>query len=131
MLQRICCAVILVVLFAIPAQAALLTEVNGVVFVNTGQGFKPVTGPTEVKPGDRIMVGKNGAAKIAYGLNCTTSLTQNQNVVVSNEVPCSANGAQPGADTTSLVVGGVIIAAGVAGGIALTRSNDKKKPASP
>ena len=38
--------------------------------VNRGAGFSPVAGTTQLKPGDRIMVRKGGAARITYPDGC-------------------------------------------------------------
>src|SRR4051794_29464176 len=43
---------------------------KGTTFVNRGTGFSPVTGTTELKPGDRILVRNGAGARITYPDGC-------------------------------------------------------------
>ena len=108
------------------AQAATLAKADGDVLVNTGSGFQRGVLGQELKPGDRVMVGRQGGdATIAYDLACLERVQIGRVVVVQPNVPCNAPGANttiapvdavtafPGG-TTGLIFGGaVLIGAGV------------------
>ena len=142
---------------ATAAQAATLSGTQGVL-VNRGGGFTPVTGPTEVQPGDSIMIQPGGSATVTYGDGCQAPVQSGVVVRVGNVSPCSQvttnateqtvppnppvensvissppteePGLLGGLDTTSLVIGGVALGAGALGVAALSQKKDKK-PASP
>jgi hypothetical protein len=48
------------------AVAAMLQAIQGDVMINAGDGFKRVAGPTQVNPGDYVMVGPGGKANLVY-----------------------------------------------------------------
>jgi hypothetical protein len=70
------------------AQAARLTEVEGNVLVNKGDGFWEVNGATAVSAGDRVLVRGKGAAKIDYGNGCVKKISANQSTVVTSKPVC-------------------------------------------
>lgn len=73
---------------AMPAQAALLTDIQGKILVNQGDGFLTVSSPTELKAGDRVLVRTKSSAKLLYGVDCTETLQANRTYVVPNETIC-------------------------------------------
>lgn len=75
---------------------AQLTNVEGKVYVNKGNGFTPVKGTVELSKGDRIMVGEKGAASVGYYLaGCDVMLTSSSMTTISEKAPCK------GGSTTS------------------------------
>ena len=82
---------------------ARLTNVEGKVYVNTGNGFTPVNGPVELSKGDRVMVGEKGAASIGYYLAaCDVMLTSSSMTTISEKAPCKSGSTLP---TQGLVSG--------------------------
>ena len=124
-----------VLLSAGAAHAATLTPLQGQVLLNTGGGYKAITQPVEVKPGDSILVNPDGLAQLAYD-NCATYEIKPGDVVYVAEkdtVPC-AGGAVDGAGlgglgTNGLVIGGIAVAVGV--GIVVGVSSGSDSPSSP
>jgi hypothetical protein len=131
------------------AQAALLTNVDGTVMVNKGEGFWQVSGITVVNAGDRVLVRGEGGAQIDYGDGCITKVGANQGAVVTSDPRCDevalfsntetsgslkdVPGAAPAeaVDDRTLVIGGLIVAGGAAAAIIALSDDDKDKPASP
>jgi len=113
--------------------------------VNNGGGFRPVTGTLEVRPGDRILVGANGEARVAYSSSCVTRVAPHAILSVVSAPPCDGmmnSGArnrvqsevveQPIIGDTSLLVPfGAIAAGGIAGAIINSRGSKAATPASP
>src|SRR5665648_353678 len=90
MLQKLIFAVVSTFVIASGAQAARLTDIEGTVLVNTGEGFQEVIGKTTVSAGDRVLVRGKGAAQIDYGAGCVTKVLDNQTVVVASKPTCNA-----------------------------------------
>ena len=58
-----------------PAWAGMtLDPVKPQVSINRGEGFKPVTTPTSVSSGDRVMAGPGGHGKIVYADGCVVDV---------------------------------------------------------
>ncbi len=81
-------AVVITCTIASAAHAARLTEVDGNVLVNKGEGFLEVNGATAVSAGDRILVRGKGTAKIDYGDGCVKKISANQTAVVTSKPVC-------------------------------------------
>jgi len=81
-------AVVFTCTFTPALQAARLTEVEGNVLVNKGDGFWEVNGATAVSAGDRVLVRGKGAAKIDYGNGCMKKISANQTTVVTSKPVC-------------------------------------------
>jgi hypothetical protein len=90
MFQKLVFAVVSTFVFASGAQAARLTDIEGTVLVNTGEGFQEVIGRTTVSAGDRVLVRGKGGAQIDYGAGCITKVLDNQTVVVALKPTCNA-----------------------------------------
>ena len=135
-MRNIFTALIMMSFFTASAHAALLTNIQGPVSVNRGNGFQRVTAPTQVQPGDRVMVGNNGKAEIFYDSVCFNNLDAGKTIIVPQGVPCNTQAAAGqaasagGIGSTALVVGGVVLVAGGVG-LAIANSGGSKKPASP
>ena len=72
------------------AHAARLTEIQGTVLVNKGDGFWEVNGSTSVSAGDRVLVRGKGRAKIDYGNGCIKRVLASQTAVVAAKPSCDA-----------------------------------------
>jgi hypothetical protein len=126
-------AAVIAALFATNAAAVTLSNVEGTVSVNRGDGFQPASIGTALSSGDRVRASASGSANIVYENCCSTRVGPSQ-VAVVLATPPACQGASlkdggagyapagfgPGADT--LLVGGLIVGAGV--GIAVAASND-------
>ena len=136
MLRRIVAAISAFALFAASAQAAVLTNIQGQVSVNTGQGFKPAGPTVDVKPGDRIMTGQGGTAQIDYSETCITSVAADTVVIVQANPPCAptttgqVDPATPPTGNNVLIIGGLVVAGGAIAALALGNGGGSK-PASP
>jgi hypothetical protein len=134
--------------------AAAVTPEQGIVLVNRGSGYQNVTGPTNVNPGDILVVNPGGSAQLAYDDGCFVPVAVGQIVTVGAKSPCATQGSMTPTQSTGPgpqgpeVEGGappdapptgdgpgftelalnVAVAGGVVGGILLTQ---KDKPASP
>lgn len=114
-----------------PAAAATLTVLQGNVLVNRGTGYQLVSGASEVAPGDQVFADPDGQAMLAYP-DGTSTVVEPGNVVSVTE-----SGAAPVAagalNTSTLIIGGAVVAGGV--GLALGASGGggggKDHPASP
>jgi hypothetical protein len=74
MFRPLSASLVIVSLMVNAAQASIVLTGGGdpgTTLVNQGEGFSPVTGASELKPGDRIMVKKGGTATITYPGGCT------------------------------------------------------------
>ena len=76
--------------------AATVTPIEGTVQVNTGSGFRPVSGATEVAAGSSVMVSPNGKGKISYSDGCKTSLHSGSVAVIPPVSPCAKGQALSG-----------------------------------
>ena len=73
-----------------PCEAAFLDQIQGKVLVDSGTGFKPVTGPIVVKAGDRVMAQADGSAIVKYSGNCVAEVKAGAVVYVVGEGACGA-----------------------------------------
>jgi hypothetical protein len=85
-------AAILVVSTAYSAvNIAQLGDVKGKVLINHGDGFTPASGLSALNVGDKVMVGKDGSATVAYaGAGCSVSLAPATVVTIGEVAPCQA-----------------------------------------
>jgi hypothetical protein len=88
MLQKLIAAIVSTSMIVSSAQAARLTEIQGTVLVNTGDGFWEVKGAATVSAGDRVLVRGKGGAHIDYGSGCIVRVSANQTVVVASQPTC-------------------------------------------
>jgi hypothetical protein len=124
------------------ASAASLEAIAGTVLVNKGQGFRPVTGRTEIGGGDAVMANAGGSAEIVYQDGCRSRVEPGRVVAVASTPrngslkdapvelsPCSggpaaqsgtigtsATAADPGLAALGAVDPNLLIGAGVVGG---------------
>ena len=71
-------------------QAATLTGVQGSVMVNPGSGYYPTVGPTNLKPGDVVMLNPGGTAQLTYPDGCIVPLQAGTVITVGATSPCVA-----------------------------------------
>ncbi len=118
-------ATICMICFATFANAATLNDVRGRVLVDNGSGFKAVSAPASVSPGDRVSVRGSGQALIQFDNGCVGKVDSNQTVTVPVDPPC-----EPGAADIQSIVMGLAVAGGVAAVIVASQDDDDP-PASP
>lgn len=128
------------------AQAARLTEVNGTVLVNAGEGFREASGRTSVSPGDRVLIRGKGTAQIDYGSGCIERVAANQTVIVASKPICNSTPANPVrnpgavkqaskpfndgvAEQGILIVGGLIVVSSAAAAVVANGSDNKAQSA--
>jgi hypothetical protein len=68
-------------LLAAGAQAASLANIDGVILVNHGNGFKPVAEGAALASGDRVRAAA-GSADVLYENGCSTKVAHKRTVVV-------------------------------------------------
>jgi hypothetical protein len=122
------------------ASAAALAVVKGAVYVNHGNGFQPVSGYTDVFPGDTIMAKTDSVSRITYADNCVQTVQPGSTVAISEVSPCAAQTSNITTSSTTstsqtnyfpyvigvAAVGGAIAAIAASGG-----GGGKHHPASP
>jgi hypothetical protein len=120
------------------AFAATLQPMQGEVLINHGAGFQRVAQQTTAGVGDSVMVGKDGSAQIVYNAQCSVAVKPGNVVTIAAEPPCPKTGqleptagqmnlgacggdkgfcAPPVEDRSWLLPAGVVVAAGVVGGL--------------
>jgi hypothetical protein len=109
-----------------PAVAAVVTPGSGPVSVNSGSGYKPITGSVEAQPGDSVMVGPGGSATITYPNGCIFSVKVDGVYVVQETPTCEA-----AAIDNQLLIGAGVVAVGAGVAILASQGGDNDKPASP
>lgn len=82
-------AATLLVLVGACAEAATLDAIRGEVMVSRGAGFRPVSGPVELNPGDLVIVNPGGSARIHYGAGCAVPVVAGAVVSVNKQSPCA------------------------------------------
>ena len=117
-------AVLSVLLAAGPALAATVQPGSGTLFVQGGNGFQPITGPTEVPPGTQVMVSPGGYANLTYPDGCAVQVRPGEVTTIGTTSPCVnpyASPPQPTAQTPDtdpwLWAGVALLAAGAGVGI--------------
>jgi hypothetical protein len=131
-------AAVIAALFATNAAAVTLSNVEGTVSVNQGNGFQPASIGTTLSSGDRVRASANGSANIVYDNGCSTRVAPSQ-VAVVLATPPACQGASlkdggaaafgpAGFGTDTLLVGGLLVGAGV--GVAVAVSNDNNSNSS-
>ncbi len=124
-------------LASVAAEAAMLDLIQGEVLVNRGGGYEDVNGPTELKPGDLVIANPGGSAQVVYADGSIVPVQPGTVVTVGESAAAAAAEATAAAgslSTSTLVVGGLVVAGGVGLAVALSnKGSDSKddKPASP
>src|SRR5208283_925206 len=77
------------------ANAAILQDIQGDVWIGRDKGFTRVEKSTEVLPGDKVKVGRKGAARLVYSDDCSVPVEANSLERVSAHSPCSLKALYP------------------------------------
>jgi hypothetical protein len=148
---RVCVSIAAITaMFASSVEAVTLSNAEGAVYVNHGDGFQPAGAGTALSSGDRVRVGSGGSVNIVYENGCSTRVGSSQ-VTVVLATPPSCQGARlkdgglvvgagvgigdglkdgpTGFGTDTLIAGGLVVGAGV--GIAVAVSNNDNNSVSP
>jgi hypothetical protein len=79
----VCAAALLV---QAPASArdltAVLSDVQGSVLVGTEEGFREVSGTTNLAAGDRVVVAADSQAVLSYGPGCSFAVPPNSDITI-------------------------------------------------
>ena len=70
------------------ANFAEIGSIQGKVLVNQGNGFVALTDGALLNAGDRVMVGKDSGAVIAYANGCSVSVNEAKIVTIAKVAPC-------------------------------------------
>ena len=118
-------------LLAAGCQAAVLANIDGLVQVNHGDGFKPASINTALVAGDRVRV-STGSADVLYENGCPAKVRANQTVVVLSTPPaCTAGGLKDGVTAVpapapgwpfDAIAASLVIGTGAGVGIALANT---------
>jgi hypothetical protein len=81
---------------------AEISLMQGKVLVNQGNGFVALAEGAGLKAGDKVLVGKDSSAIIAYNGGCAVSINEAKVVTVAKAAPCKAG-------TTAAIVGSSLI----------------------
>ena len=121
---RLSSSIILSVLIATSTvSAATLNVGQGSVSVNRGQGFAPVNGSTTVNPGDTVTVQPGGSAQIVYPDGSIQLLQPGDVATVADGAAAPAAPAAGGISPTTLVIGAVVVGAGIGVAILVSKSS--------
>jgi hypothetical protein len=74
------------------AATAHLASHDGKVLVNSGEGFKSASGFSQLNAGDRVFVGPESSALIAYENGCSVEVPAGSVVSIAKNSPCAAGG---------------------------------------
>jgi hypothetical protein len=113
------------VLFGSAAEAAVVNTISSKISINRGNGYAPVGASTTAAPGDQVMASPSGSGEIVYEDGCREKVDPGTVVTVQATSPCKTGGL-----SHDWVVGGLVVAGGIAAGVVLASGNDHK-PASP
>lgn len=105
-----------------PASAAMVQAIGEDVFIDRGQGYASVSGPTSVKAGDVVMVTVGGSGEVIYDDGCRQAVEVGAVVVVGETSPC---GLSEAAVDNIYMYSGLVIVGAAAGIIALSDDDDK------
>ncbi len=123
-------AAVVAALFATSAQAVTLSNVEGAVSINRGDGFQPASLGTSLSAGDRVRAGASSSVNILYENGCSARVGPNQVVAVLATPPVCQGGSLKDGPVLApaafgfdpLLAGGLAAGAGV--GLAVALSND-------
>jgi hypothetical protein len=127
---------VIAALLATSAEAAMLTNVEGAVSVNRGDGFRPTEGGSVVS-GDRIRTGM-GSASVVYENGCSMRIGPNQTVAVLASPPACAGASIVGAPNNGgevatagvppILLGGLVVGGAVGLAVALSNNSSPHSP---
>lgn len=118
---------------AAPAAVATLSQAEGTVMVDRGQGFVTLKAGDTLFKNDRIITLKGSTAQITFAEGCQTSLKPNNLIVISDCKASIVDGTQGAPAIPAAGLTGPALAAAVIGGVAVTyavykaTTNEEKK----
>lgn len=107
---------------------AQMQSFHGKVLVNQGKGFNAAKVGLTLKPGDRILIGTESTAIVAFENGCQVSISEPKVLTITKAAPCPAGAkiASVGSNFAAPVAGGgggfppPIIGIGAFGAVAIT-----------
>lgn len=87
-LSVIACFVALAVFVAPMTQASTLDEIEGMVFVNRGDGYVAAVNGVQVQPGDSVVANPGGRGQIIYENGCRDLVEEGRVVLVTENLRC-------------------------------------------
>jgi hypothetical protein len=124
MIRRLISIAATAALMMASAQAAVLTNVQGIVSVNHGNGYIPAVTGAGISPGDRIRAGE-GSAEIAYDNGYVQRVGPGETGVVLSSPPAADCCRQ---DLMFLVGAGLFIAGGTAAAVTVSEGELPSSP---
>lgn len=79
------CAASLFSAGAASAATAGLTDVRGTVLVGTEKGFRQISGPVNLKAGDRVVLSSDASVVLSYGQDCSVVLPAGSDVTITQQ----------------------------------------------
>jgi hypothetical protein len=119
-MKRIVGALAILSLLAPQAVAATVQPLNGEVFIDRGQGYIAIAGPTSANAGDVVMVLAGGSGEVLYEDGCRQAVELGTLVVIGEVSPCAAGPDQSPWASNYLIVGTLVVAGVVGAAIALS-----------
>ena len=137
-LSVIACFVALAVFVAPMTQASTLDEIEGLVFVNRGDGYVAAVNGVQVQPGDSVVANPGGRGQVVYDDGCIDIVEAGRVVLVREVSPCDPQSSlvqgmleyHP-VDLGAYALYGLGIAGAIGLGFVVFRNAGDDKPASP
>ena len=135
----------LTLVFSTSTLAATVTSEQGEVLVNQGAGYKPVTQPTEVAPGDQVIAKPRSSGRVVFSDGCAVKVEPGSVLTITPQSPCEPRGShvvtggslkdapvvvEP-TDHRRWLLPAAVVVAGVVTCVLLCDPDDDDKPASP
>lgn len=81
-------ALVMSLIFGSAAHAATVKTIEGEVFINRGNGYEHVSGTSQAKVGDSVMVRPDGVGQIVYADGCAVTVRPGSVVSVDSRSSC-------------------------------------------
>jgi hypothetical protein len=110
-----------------PSFAATVNAVQGQVLISTGQGYRQVTGSTEVGAGAIVVANPGASAQIVFPDACAVTVQPGSVYTIAPQSPCATGSS--GSNTTTYLIGGAVVAGGgIAAAVLLTHKGSSASP---
>jgi hypothetical protein len=109
-------------MFAFPAQSAVLEALQGGVLVSRGgSSYQLVDRPTQLRAGDSVLANPGGSARVVFENGCAVDIQPGMVFTVGEAPPCDSVGGETtgSTDYTTVAVGAAVVAGGVGLALAL------------
>lgn len=114
-------------LAATPSFAATVTSLQGQVLVNTGNGYRPLTGSAELPIGASVVANPGALAQVSFPDGCGVQISPGSVFTVGQISPCAAN-ANTGTGGINPLAVGVAVLGGAGAVIMLSQSQKSASP---